>query len=689
MAKKGKAKGKGKKKGKRKAPRVPDPEPELEPILRHAPPPSIATSVLQLPCRCGAVVCFEAAGFLILAHANGVCVAAESGEPFGQFAYRSPHTSGWVEVSARGEQQRAEADRWPSKELVRAELRRAEKDAVDVATARAAIAAASKPKKGKGKGKKGKKGKGKGKKGKVDTAPTVEQVQLPSPRSEYPELQPGWWGHGRHVLHDTPSNWVLGWHGGSSNLLELTHCDELADSQYRLAISAGGGAVFTGAQGGDATMLLPMPAAEMIALSNIASMGVGAVAATRALVRFQAWDSLRPILSEQLRIKPPDANPFSTAEAPLHPDLTRAGGADERTATLALVRAALCHGDGVDAVCSDGPANAKRSALKMADSVMVMTMLAWTDPAEHRRKQLQVNFLRWWQFRCDSQRLKRSTLLHSLLAANAPSDLVLAAAKVASSLAPELVDARAREYMGRLKLPAQCGDWILLSCKDAFPDYNATTNLLLVHRRSQLQIALRPDSAGAFDVRLGPQSWAGCSSVDSSGLSKIGPGSALAFFPGGEQPKRSMVMPEMPPVLAPSAVGKENWSDDVSARTDASARIDGFPFDENFLRMEILASAGDAVAGTPESTGEVQERDDHDAACRQLPVGVVEKFGRWRLRRQQDNEHVQIQLWNLDASEALDSRMSARQGIGQFAIWLSRDGTATYTTTEGKGVIIR
>eukprot|EP01043_Picozoa_sp_COSAG02_P117156 COSAG02_NODE_53648_length_300_cov_1.024876_1_plen_99_part_11 len=99
-------------------------------------------------------------------------------------------------------------------------------------------------------------------------------------------------------------------------------------------------------------------------------------------------------------------------------------------------------------------------------------MLAWTDPAEHRRKQLQVNFLRWWQFRCDSLRMKRSTLLHSLLAANAPSDLVLAAAKVADSLAPELVDAKAREYMGRLTLPAQCGDWILLSWKDAFPDYN-------------------------------------------------------------------------------------------------------------------------------------------------------------------------------------------------------------------------
>jgi hypothetical protein len=681
MAKKGKrkGKGKGKKKGK-KAPRAPEPEPELEPMLRHAPPPSVVTSVLQLPSRCRAVICFASDGFLILAHPNGTCVAAESGEPYGQFAYRSAHTSGWVEVSARGEQQRAEADRWPSKQLVRAELRRAEKDAADLAAARAAIDAASKPKKGKGKGK-GKKGKGKGKKGKVDTAPIVEQVQLPAPHSEYPELQPGWWGHGRHVLHDTPSNWVLGWHGGSSNLLELTHCDELADSQYRLTISAGGGAVFTGAHGGDAMMLLPMPAAEMIALSNIASNGIGTAAATRALVRFQAWDSLRPILSEQLRIKPPDTNPFSTAEEPSRPNLTRAGGADERTATLALARAALCHGDGVDAACSDGPANTKRLALKMADSVMVMTMLAWTDPAEHRRKQLQVNFLRWWQFRCDSLRMKRSTLLHSLLAANAPSDLVLAAAKVADSLAPELVDAKAREYMGRLTLPAQCGDWILLSWKDAFPDYNATTNLLLVHRRSQLQVALRPDSTGSFDVRLGPQSWAGSSSANSSGLSNIGPGTALAYFPGGEQPELSMVMPEIPPMAVPSSVEEDNWSGDASARTDS------FAFDEEYLRMEILASAGDAAAATPASTKEVEEHGG--AVCRQLPVGTVEKFGRWRLRRQQDNEHVQIQLWNLDASEALDSRVSAKQGLGQFAIWLSRDGTATYTTMEGKGVIIR
>ena len=100
--------------------------------------------------------------------------------------------------------------------------------------------------------------------------------------------------------------------------------------------------------------------------------------------------------------------------------------------------------------------------------------------------------------------------------------------------------------------------------------------------------------------------------------------------------------------------------------------------------MEILAGAGDAAA-----VEELQEGCNGGAVCRQLPVGSVEKFGRWRLRRQQENEHVQIQIWNLDASGALDSRVSARPGTGQLALWLSRDGTATYTTTEGKGVIIR
>ena len=90
----GKGKGKGKKKGK-KGPKVPEPEPELAPALRNAPPPSLRTSVLPLSCRCGAFLAFEAEGYLVLAHAhNGTWIAVESGEPYSQYAYRSPHSSG-------------------------------------------------------------------------------------------------------------------------------------------------------------------------------------------------------------------------------------------------------------------------------------------------------------------------------------------------------------------------------------------------------------------------------------------------------------------------------------------------------------------------------------------------------------------------------------------------------------------
>ena len=91
--------------------------------------------------------------------------------------------------------------------------------------------------------------------------------------------------------------------------------------------------------------------------------------------------------------------------------------------------------------------------------------------------------------------------------------------------------------------------------------------------------------------------------------------------------------------------------------------------------MELLAN-GDGRGG-------------RDTVCRQLVPGQIERFGRWRLRAQPAHEHVQVQLWNLDASVALDSRLTVKPGTGQFAIWLSRDGTATYTTTEGRGMAIR
>ena len=699
----GKGKRKGKRKGKKGKLKAPPPEPELQPWLRHAPPPSLdAGAELPLPCRAGNVLVFELEPFLVLAHSNGAYFVVESGEPFGQFCYRTSDSFGWHEVSNTGEQRRAQDDHWPSLERIRQELSAAATDAAEITRRQKELELALKPRKkgkgkGKGKGKKGKKGKGKKKKASgtqdppVDVAPevavplprwvcgkehysaenhdvdtmTLSLTTAPSPgylggrvmhddgdgasavpaiatitavdvtrrtitlsepttaliatghklmvttRRNEP-LPAGWWGHGVHVLKGHPSNWALGWHGGDLGMVELVHSDELLNSQYRLTISAAGGVIFTGSQGGDSTMLLPMPAHEMIALSQAAGT-TDAVHAMRALARFRAWDSLRPILQEHQALAPPRKNPFSTAEAPVPPGLTRATGADERTALCALVRRALCRGDG-GGPSANGPPQAKRSAL-MSDSVMMMQMLAFTDPVEHQRKMVLSAFLRWWEFRCDSRRAKRATLLHMLLDGNAPQDVVGAAANVAKTLKPALVDARVRDMLGRLLLPACCGDWVLLTCKDELPDHTATPNLLLVHRKTQLQLAFRPDSHGRFDARLGPDSWASTPA-----------GGAWTFSPDGRR-RASTSMP----------------------------RIGSAGFDTHFLQAEIDAT--NLSLGAP----------------RELAQGEIEEWGRWRLRRQPEAAHVQLQLWNAS---------------GAPSVWLSRDGTATFTTVDRQGVVI-
>ena len=84
-------------------------------------------------------------------------------------------------------------------------------------------------------------------------------------------------------------------------------------------------------------------------------------------------------------------------------------------------------------------------------------------------------------------------------------------------------------------------------------------------------------------------------------------------------------------------------------------RIGSAGFDTHFLQAEIEAT--NLSLDAP----------------RELAQGEIEEWGRWRLRRQPETAHVQLQLWNAS---------------GAPSVWLSRDGTATFTTNDRRGVVI-
>jgi hypothetical protein len=119
--------------------------------------------------------------------------------------------------------------------------------------------------------------------------------------SRFVALKSGWFGSGVHLITGHNGNWFVGWGGDSAGCLEVLHSAEPAESSFRITFSAGGGCLFSSTHGGDPYCLQPVPPAELTSLvaavSNCYSIG-----ALWMLVAAQAWESLRPVLDEMLRL---------------------------------------------------------------------------------------------------------------------------------------------------------------------------------------------------------------------------------------------------------------------------------------------------------------------------------------------------------------------------------------------------
>ena len=131
---------------------------------------------------------------LCIVHDGGAYVAVEVSEPYGQFFWRSPQTPWGLAISSDGSTQRADPGTLPHRRRLAEAHESVRQDAASLIARKKTLAAA---KKGKGKGK-GKRKKGKGKKDPTSAAPVSEPGQTQEFRVEYPELSPGWYGHGTH-----------------------------------------------------------------------------------------------------------------------------------------------------------------------------------------------------------------------------------------------------------------------------------------------------------------------------------------------------------------------------------------------------------------------------------------------------------------------------------------------------------
>ena len=268
---------------------------------------------------------------------------------------------------------------------------------------------------------------------------------------ESSNLKPGWYDSTATVAGDELGAWSMCWLGGACGMMEVCLRDPGDDAEWRLTLSANGGASFRQGSAADSPQppreFTSMPGGE-VAMLSLKAVELMSVDCVRSLCRFGAWETVEGVLLDLRAL-----------------EQSRMAAKQEATAALPV------------------DANGKPTASLPAGWGLSM----WLPAADVMHE-----------------------FLFELLRGEAPHDIVKLAADIAKVAAPHLVDfgptgdgaPTLDMYLQQLPLPcvSHCGGWSL----QTLHDMHGVVYLSLFHASSHVHVALRRDSEGEFDYCLPP-----------------------------------------------------------------------------------------------------------------------------------------------------------------------------------------